>query len=45
MLNIDGVIGEETGKIEYEGHIEATGAVSSGYTVKAKGLIQDAVID
>jgi hypothetical protein len=49
MLNIDGDIGVETGNIEYMGHIEATGGVNAGYTVKAKGLrtedIQDAVIE
>jgi uncharacterized protein (DUF342 family) len=49
MLNIDGDIGVETGNIEYKGHIEATGGVNAGYTVKAKGLrtedIQDAVIE
>lgn len=49
MLNIDGDIGVETGHIEYDGQIEATGGVNSGYTVKAKGLrtkeIQDAVIE
>jgi hypothetical protein len=49
MLNIDGDIGVETGNIEYRGHIEATGGVNAGYTVKAKGLrtedIQDAVIE
>jgi uncharacterized protein len=49
MLNIDGDIGVETGNIEYNGQIEATGSVSAGYTVKANGLrtedIQDAVIE
>ncbi len=49
MLNIDGDIGVETGHLEYDGLIEATGGVSSGYTVKAKGLrtagIQDADIE
>lgn len=49
MLNIDGDIGVETGHLEYEGQIEATGGVQSGYKVKAKGLrtaeVQDAVIE
>jgi uncharacterized protein (DUF342 family) len=49
MLNIDGDIGVETGHMEYDGHIESTGGVSSGYTVRAKGLrtaeIQDATIE
>ncbi len=49
MLNIDGDIGVETGHIEYEGQIESTGGVQSGYKIKAKGLrtaeIQDAVIE
>ncbi len=49
MLDIDGDIGVETGNIDYEGHVEATGGVSSGYAVKAKGLrtegIQDAVVE
>ena len=49
MLNIDGDIGVETGNIEYNGQVDATGGVNSGYEVKAKGLrttgIQDAVIE
>jgi uncharacterized protein len=49
MLNIDSDIGVETGHIEYEGYVEATGGVNAGYTVKAKGLrtaeIQDATIE
>ena len=49
MLNIDGDIGVETGHIEYDGYIESTGGVNSGYTVSGKGLrtaeIQDATIE
>ncbi len=49
ILNIDGDIGVETGNLEFDGHIEATGGVHAGYTVKAKGLrttdIQDATIE
>ncbi len=49
MLNIDGDIGVETGHIEYDGYIESTGGVNSGYTVRGKGLrtaeIQDATIE
>lgn len=49
MLIIDSDVGVETGHIEYEGHVEVTGGVNSGYTVKAKGLrtaeIQDAAIE
>ncbi len=49
MLNIDGDIGVETGHIEYDGQIETTGGIQSGYKVKAKGLrtseIQDTVIE
>jgi uncharacterized protein (DUF342 family) len=49
VLNIDGDIGVETGHIEFDGHIETTGGVSTGYSVKGKGLrtaeIQDATIE
>ncbi|MGD9366903.1 MAG: FapA family protein [Desulfobacteraceae bacterium] len=49
ILSIDGDIGVETGHIEYEGHIETTGGVATGYTVKGKSLrtaeIQDATIE
>lgn len=49
VLNIDGDIGVETGHIEYEGYVETTGGVNSGYVVKGKGLrtseIQDATIE
>jgi uncharacterized protein (DUF342 family) len=49
ILSIDGDIGVETGHIEYEGHIETTGGVTTGYTVKGKSLrtaeIQDATIE
>lgn len=49
ILSIDGDVGVETGHIEYEGHIETTGGVATGYTVKGKSLrtaeIQDATIE
>ncbi len=49
ILSIDGDIGVETGHINFEGYIEAEGAVSSGYTVTGGALrtreIQDATID
>lgn len=49
VLSIDGDIGVETGHIEFDGCVEVTGGVNSGYTVKGKGLstaeIQDAVIE
>ena len=49
ILDIDGDIGVETGNLEFEGQIDATGGVQSGYTVKADGLrtmgIQDATIE
>ena len=49
MLPIDGDIGVETGHIDFDGHIEASGGVTSGYSVKARGLrtagIQDADIE
>lgn len=49
VLNIDSDIGVETGHIEYNGHVEVTGGVNSGYAVKSKGLrtaeIQDATIE
>jgi uncharacterized protein (DUF342 family) len=49
VLNIDGDVGVETGHIEFDGHIETTGGVCTGYSVKGKGLrtteIQDATIE
>jgi uncharacterized protein (DUF342 family) len=49
VLQIDSDIGVETGHMEYDGHIETTGGVQSGYTVRSKGLrtadIQDATIE
>ncbi len=49
ILSIDGDIGVETGNLNFEGYVEADGAITAGYTVKAKGLrtagIQDAVIE
>ena len=49
LLPIDGDIGVETGHIDFDGHIEASGGVNAGYSVKGKGLrtteIQDATID
>jgi uncharacterized protein (DUF342 family) len=49
VLHIDSDIGIETGHMEYDGYIESTGGVQSGYTVRSKGLrtadIQDATIE
>ena len=49
MLPINGDIGVETGHIHFDGYIEASGGVTSGYSVKGKGFrtsgIQDAVIE
>jgi uncharacterized protein (DUF342 family) len=49
VLQVEGDIGVETGNLDYEGYIEASGGVDSGYSVKGKGLrtagIQDAVIE
>jgi uncharacterized protein (DUF342 family) len=49
VLQVEGDIGIETGNLDYEGYIEASGGVDSGYSVKGKGLratgIQDAVIE
>ena len=49
VLNIDSDIGVETGHVDYDGYIESTGGVQSGYTVRSKGLrtadIQDATIE
>lgn len=49
VMSIDGDIGVETGHIDFDGHIEASGGVHSGYSVKGKGLrtaeIQDAEIE
>lgn len=49
VLNINSDIGVETGHIEFDGYVESTGGVCSGYTVKSKGLrtseIQDATIE
>lgn len=38
MLPIDGDIGVDTGNIEFEGYIEASGSVCAGYSVKGGGL-------
>lgn len=38
VLSIDGDIGVDTGNIDFEGHIEAGGSVTSGYTVKGSRL-------
>ena len=49
MLPIEGDIGVDTGNIEFEGYIEASGNVNAGYTVKGGGLrttgIEDATIE
>ena len=49
MLPIDGDIGVETGHINFDGYIEASGGVTSGYSVKGRGLriagIQDADVE
>lgn len=49
MLPIEGDIGVDTGNIEFEGYIEASGSVNAGYTVKGGGLrttgIEDATIE
>ena len=49
MLPIDGDIGVDTGHIEFEGYIEASGSVTSGYSVKGGGLrtsgIEEATIE
>lgn len=48
LFPIDGDIGVETGNIDFDGYVEASGAVMSGYSVTAKGLrtkeIQNATI-
>lgn len=38
VLSIDGDIGVDTGNIDFEGHIEADGGVTSGYSVKGGSL-------
>ena len=49
VLPINGDIGLETGHVEFEGHIEVKGDVTSGYQVKGKSLsakeIQKATIE
>jgi uncharacterized protein len=49
ILPIDNDIGVETGNIEFDGHIEVNGGVTSGYSVKGRSLnvkeIQNARID
>lgn len=38
VLSIDGDIGVDTGNIDFDGHIEADGSVTSGYSVKGGRL-------
>jgi uncharacterized protein (DUF342 family) len=49
MLPIEGDIGVDTGNVEFEGCIEASGSVQAGYTVKGGGLhtagIEDATVE
>jgi uncharacterized protein (DUF342 family) len=49
LFPIDGDIGVETGNVDFDGYVEATGAVMAGYSVRSKGLrareIQNATID
>lgn len=49
LFPIDGDIGIDTGHIDFDGYVEASGAVTSGYSVTAKGLrtkeIQNATIE
>jgi uncharacterized protein (DUF342 family) len=49
LFPIDGDIGIDTGNIDFDGYVEASGAVTSGYSVTAKGLrtkeIQNATIE
>jgi uncharacterized protein (DUF342 family) len=49
LFPIEGDIGVDTGNIDFDGYIEVNGAVTSGYSVTAKGLrtreIQNATIE
>ncbi len=49
ILPIKGDIGIETGHIDFDGYVESTGGVNSGFTVKGRGLrtaeIQDTTIE
>ncbi len=38
MLPVEGDIGIDTGNIEFEGYIEASGSVQAGYSIKGGGL-------
>lgn len=49
LLPVDGDIGIETGHLDFDGYIEASGGVCAGYTVKSRGLrtreIQNATVE
>jgi uncharacterized protein (DUF342 family) len=38
ILPIDGDVGPETGHVDFDGHVEISGAVTDGYRVKANNL-------